>query len=267
MDWSATASLPRGLRDVRPEIRLVGSAIRAFPVARNFRERRSRRDRLRGQPPRLLEDEIAATTDEPPLRAGGDRRRQRPIASGAGDLGRLHGVADREDAALQRPEVDPGGLVAERGAQRAGDVEIAAAGDGIDVGRAATPVASIDAEGDAADAKVRADPVEFAPRPKTIDIDVGAKAERIDLIAPLRLEASNRRQVDQRNQVFRLVHEMSVLRAHEPRRLPQSGNLLAEERLDGRAAVPLAEVRDQQALLLTLDGEAQCLRIDMGDNL
>ena len=90
----------------------------------------------------------------------------------------------------------------------------------------------------------RADPVEFLPRLGAVDVDVGAEAQRVDLVAPLLLEAAHRRQIDQRDQVFRLVHEMAVARAHQPRRLAQRRHLRAEERLDRRAAV--ARRRDRR---------------------
>ena len=84
-------------------------------------------------------------------------------------------------------EVDAEILVAEGGAQRAGNVEIALAAHRIDIGRAAAAVATIDGEDRVAEADVGADPVELLPGLRAVDVDVGAKSQGIDFIAPLLL--------------------------------------------------------------------------------
>ena len=121
---------------------------------------------------------------------------------------RKNRVADRDLAALAHDQIDAEILVTEGGAQRAWDIEIAPAGRRIDVGRPAAAVLAVDREHRAADPDVAADPVEFLPGLGTVDVDIGAKAQRIDLDTPLLFEAAHGRQIDQRNHIVRLVHEM-----------------------------------------------------------
>jgi hypothetical protein len=82
--------------------------------------------------------------------------RRRPRGDGGidalADPGRLDEIAGFHSAALGGDEVDAEVLMAERRAQRAGNVEVAPAGVRIDVGRAAAAVAAVDPEGCAADA-------------------------------------------------------------------------------------------------------------------
>ena len=80
----------------------------------------------------------------------------------------------------------------------------AAAGERIDIGGAAAAILTIDGEDGVADADITTDPVELLPRLRSIDIDVGAEAERIDLVAPLLFEAAQRRQINQRDDVVGL---------------------------------------------------------------
>ena len=90
-------------------------------------------------------------------------------------------------SALPRDQVNAEFLVAERRAQRTRQIEVPAAGFGIDVGGAASAVAPVNAENHVADPDVAADPFEFFPGSRAVDVEIGAKSQRIDPDAPLLL--------------------------------------------------------------------------------
>ncbi len=169
---------------MRAERRLRRAAIRAAPRVGKVGDRRARRNPLRWQPEPIVVDEVAARTDEPVRgrieRAGRRRGRREP-----GDrIGQHHSIADGYASILPRQQINAEILMAEGGAQRARDVEIARACRRIDVGRAAASVAPIDGELHAADAYVLADPIELRPGRRPVDIDVGAKPQRVDRRRP-----------------------------------------------------------------------------------
>ena len=113
------------------------------PGSAKRRERgkgRARRHALFGGAEPVVVDEIAARADEAPLRHGSRRAAGAAAIGSSARCGGLSSLADRDAPALPRDQIDAEILVAEGGAQRAGDVEIAAAGRRIDVGRAAAPV-------------------------------------------------------------------------------------------------------------------------------
>ena len=91
----------------------------------------------------------------------GSRRLRDAVGRGIGR--RQDGIANADTAAFPCDQIDSEFLVAEGRPQRAGDVEVAAAGFGIDIGGAATAVAAVDTEQRIADSDVAADPVELLP--------------------------------------------------------------------------------------------------------
>ena len=145
----------------------------------------------------------------------------------------------------------------ERGAQRTGNVEVATPGFRIDVGGAAAAVAPVDPEQRLADPDVAADPVELLPGACAVDVEIGAKTQRIDLDAPLLFEAAYGRQIDQRDDVVRLVHEMPVRRADQRRRAAQRRNQLREDFLDLRATGFVVEVGDDQLTIALRNRQLQ----------
>jgi hypothetical protein len=69
--------------------------------------------------------------------------------------------------------------VAEGRTQRARNVEVAAAGFGVDVRGTAPAVTTVYAKRDSSYPDVAADPIEFFPRPCAIDVEIRAKTQRI----------------------------------------------------------------------------------------
>ena len=61
----------------------------------------------------------------------------------------------------------------------------------------------------------RCRPIRILPRGGAVDVEIGAKPQRIDPDAPLLFEASHGGEVDQRDHVVRLVHEMPVGRTDQ----------------------------------------------------
>src|SRR5713226_1172871 len=139
------------------------------------------------------------------------------MANGGGGW-REHLISHGKASALPRDEINSQFLVPERGTQRAGQIEIPSSRFRVDVGRAASAVAPVNPKKPVADPDIAADPFEFLPGSRAVDVEIGAKPERIDLDAPLLLKASYRRKVDQRDHIVRLVHEMSVGRTNQCRR-------------------------------------------------
>src|SRR3984893_19132068 len=92
-------------------------------------------------------------------------------------------VTDRDTSPLPGHEIDSEFLVADGGAQRCRQIEIATAVFGVDVGGAAAAVAAVDPKQPATDLDIAADPIEFLPGPGAVDIEIGAKAQRVDLVA------------------------------------------------------------------------------------
>ena len=70
---------------------------------------------------------------------------------------------------------------------------------------------AVDPEGDVAKPDVLLDPFKLFPRPARIDIEVRAKPQGIDFGTPLLFEAADGGEIDQGDDVVRLVHEVSLL--------------------------------------------------------
>ena len=122
----------------------------------------------------LVVDVVAATADEAASGWSQSGARYR-FGGESGVARRGDGVADGDRAALASDEIDAEVLVSKSGSQRARNVEVALAGDRIDVRRAAAAVFSVDRERHAADPYVAADPVELLPGPGAVNIKVGTK--------------------------------------------------------------------------------------------
>ena len=106
-------------------------------------------------------------------------------------------VSYLEAASFPCNKIDSQFLMSERGAQRAGQIEVPTAGFGIDVGGTAAAIATVDPKQPASDPDIAAHPIEFLPRPCAIDIEICPKPQRIDLDPPFFLEAPHRGQIDQ----------------------------------------------------------------------
>ena len=94
-----------------------------------------------------------------------------------------------------------------------------------------------------------------------VDVEVGAKAQRIDLDAPLLFEAPHRGEVDQRDHVVRLVHEMPVARADQHRRAAQCRHQLPDDLLDFARAASSSRSATMKLTIVLRD--RQLLRLDV----
>ena len=115
----------------------------------------------------------------------------------------------------------------------------------------------------AAHAQVAADPLELLPGPGAVDVEIGAEAQRIDLEAPLLAEALHRREIDERQHVVGLVHEMPAARTHQPRRRPQGRDQAMEILLDLGAVVFVVEIGDENLPVALGDGELHGVDVEM----
>jgi hypothetical protein len=156
--------------------------------------------------------------------------------------------------------------VSKGSAQGTRQVKIAAAGFGVDVGGAASAVASVNAKQPFSDPDVAADPIEFFPGPGAVDVEIGAKTQRVDFDAPLFFEAAHRRQIDQRHHIVRLVHEVPVMRAHQRRRAAQGGNQLPDDLLDLGARVFVVEIGDDELVVVLRDRQLQGFDVQDGSD-
>src|SRR5262245_44619071 len=89
-------------------------------------------------------------------------------------------VPDPNPSAFGDFGVDAHQIVAEAALQFADDVEVAFGGGRVDLRRGAAGDRGDHPEARAAERDLGADPIEFAPRRRPLEIDIGAKAQRID---------------------------------------------------------------------------------------
>ena len=97
-------------------------------------------------------------------------------------------VADRDIAAGGDLGVDTHQIVPEAALQGGDDVEIALGRQRVYLGRGAAGDRGDDAQSRAADLDLAVEPIEFAPRLRAVEIDVGPKAQPVDGAADRRLQ-------------------------------------------------------------------------------
>ena len=103
---------------------------------------------------------------------------------------------------------------------------------------------------------VLVEPAELGPRRHPVDVEVGAKAQRIDRPALHALELAHARQVDDVHALGRHVGEAVSGRVHDLRRPAQLGlHVAGDELLDELAADPAGQLPARHLLAVAEDGQ------------
>jgi hypothetical protein len=164
--------------------------------------RQKRRHRPRPTPKGVNFPERSSVIFDNTLRGFLRRRDQYPIPAVCSEVGADGGeecVAGGDFAAGQDFGVDAHVDVAEMAAEGGGDGEVAFGGGGVDFGCGTPGDRRDDAQSRRSQRNLGADPVVLAPRRCPVEIDIGAKADRVDRRVHRPLERGDAGLVDQRD--------------------------------------------------------------------
>ena len=175
-------------------------------------------------------------------------------------------IPRRDLATLDRLGINPAIAVAEIAHQRFRDIQVAEPGVGIDVGRGTADDALDDFEAHvAADREFLADEVELAKGLPALDIDIAAKAQRIDRRADHVLDRGDRGEVDDGDDFAGDVGEAVAGGVEDLRRPAQFvGAIVGEEVFNRRPAVGGAQVAARGFALAEPDAEHVGLVVERG---
>ncbi|MEO8156588.1 MAG: hypothetical protein ABI648_02245 [Betaproteobacteria bacterium] len=126
-------------------------------------------------------------------------------------------IARAQQAGAGDLQVNARVLMPEFRAQLARQVAVALAGLRIDVCRRASPVALRDVGKSVPQSDFAPHPVQFRKRLGTVEVNIGAKSQRIERLPPAPLQLAHACKVDQGDVFLRLVRELVAVRPQQPR--------------------------------------------------